>query len=107
MDKNFIIFNLLEEGLANIVISGLKDFIKFVYTRVGNILRFVDNDISDFSQFGDNSFVFTLAKEYVLYYPVNQNENVYKQIEQDPNQINKLRQEFLNAYNTYIAILSQ
>jgi hypothetical protein len=48
-----------------------------------------------------------LAKEYVLYYPTNQNENVYKQIEADPNQITKLRQEFVNAFNQSIAILKQ
>jgi hypothetical protein len=78
-----------------------------VYTRVGNIPKFLSNDINDFAQFGNSAIPFALAKEYVLYYPSNQNPNVYTQIEADPNQINKLRQEFVNAFNQSIAILKQ
>jgi hypothetical protein len=40
-----------------------------------------------------------------LYYPVNQNPNVYTQIENDPNQISKLRAEFVKATQVYNAIL--
>ena len=40
-----------------------------------------------------------------LLYPVNQNSNVYTQIEADQNQIDKLRQEFITAANVLTAIL--
>ena len=94
-------------NLPIVAFRSLKDFIKFVYTRVGNIPKFQDNDIKDLAQFGNNAVPFAVAKEYVLYYPSNQNPNVYTQIEADPNQINKLRQEFVNAFNLSDAILKQ
>jgi hypothetical protein len=105
--KYFCVSRGSNPNLPIVVFRSLKDFIKFVYTRVGNIPRFLNNDLNDFSQFGQDAIPFALAKEYVLYYPTNQNENVYKQIEADPNQITKLRQEFVNAFNQSIAILKQ
>lgn len=81
----------------------LKDFVKFVFFQVRSIPTFIKQDLASFSQFGENDFIYTLAKEYVLHYPVNQNANVYTQIEKDQNQIDKLRSEFLNASNVYNA----
>jgi len=81
----------------------LKDFVKFVFFQVRSIPTFIKQDLASFSQFGENDFIYTLAKEYVLHYPVNQNANVYAQIEKDQNQIDKLRSEFLNAGNVYAA----
>ena len=72
-----------------------------------NIPTFIKQDLNDFTQFGDNAITFNLAKQYVLYYPINQNEDVYTQIEADPNLIKKLRDNFIDAINVYDAILKQ
>ena len=84
----------------------MKDFVKFVFFQIRNIPTYLKEDIDNFPQFeGETKLIAALAKQYVLHYPVNQNENVYKQIEQDPNQILKLTNEFINAFKIYDATL--
>ena len=101
--KYFCVSRGANPNLPIVSFRTLKDFVKFVFFQVRSIPTFIKQDISSFSQFGENDFIYTLAKEYVLHYPVNQNENVYTQIEKDPNQLNKLFSEFLNAQNVFEA----
>ena len=83
----------------------LSDFVNFVHYSVRNLPTNLNAEIPNFAQFGSDKLPFICAKLYVLYYPVNQNSNVYTQIEADKNQIDKLRQEFINADNVLRAIL--
>lgn len=101
--KYFCVSRGSNPNLPIVSFRSLKDFVKFVFFQVRSIPTFIRQDISSFSQFGDNDFIFTLAKEYVLHYPVNQNENVYTQIEKDKDQLTKLTNEFLKAENVYNA----
>ena len=92
-------------NLPLVAFRSLKDFVRFVFYAVRNLPTNIKSEIKNFQQFGDDDLTFTLAKIYVLYYPVNQNPNVYTQIENDPNQISKLRAEFVKATQVYNAIL--
>ena len=83
----------------------LYDFVNFVHYSVRNLPTNIKAEFSNFAQFGSNELPYIYAKLYVLYYPVNQNSNVYTQIEADQNQIDKLRQEFIAAANVLTAIL--
>lgn len=94
-------------NLPIVSFRSFTDFIRFVYNRIVNIPTFIKQDLNEFTQFGDNAITFNLAKQYVLYYPINQNEDVYTQIEADPNLIKKLRDNFIDAINVYDAILKQ
>lgn len=64
-------------------------------------------DESNFSQFGDFSLSYNLAKQYVLNFPIKQNPNVYTQIEKDANQIDVLRSEFVKAVQIFISLDKQ
>jgi hypothetical protein len=58
--------------------------------------------VNDQNQFPtDDDFPNNLAKQYVVHYPINQNEDVYTKITQDPNQIGKLNLEFQKAFNVF------
>jgi hypothetical protein len=92
-------------NLPLVAFRSLKDFVRFVFYAVRNLPTNIKSEINNFQQFGDDKLPFTLAKIYVLYYPVNQNPNVYTQIENDPNQISKLRAEFVKASQVFDAIL--
>jgi hypothetical protein len=89
-------------NLPVVSFRSLYDFLNFVHYSVRNLPT---NIKAELQNFGDNELPFIYAKLYVLYYPVNQNSNVYTQIEKDKNQIDKLRQEFINAANVLTAIL--
>jgi hypothetical protein len=104
--KYFCVSRGSNPNLPIVTFRSAKDFIKFVYSRVRNIPTLIKSEINNFSQFGNNDFIFTMAKLYVLYYPVNQNANVYKQIEDDPDQISKLREEFIKADKVFEATLT-
>jgi hypothetical protein len=105
--KYFCVSRGSNPNLPIVTFRSLNDFVKFVYFQIRNIPTFIKQDIDEFSQFGDSDFIFTLAKQYVVHYPVNQNANVYTQIEQDPNQISKLRAEFANASKVFDATLGK
>jgi len=89
-------------NLPVVSFRSLYDFLNFVHYSVRNLPT---NIKAELQNFGDNELPFIYAKLYVLYYPVNQNSNVYTQIEKDKNQIDKLRQEFISAANVLTAIL--
>ena len=94
-------------NLPVVAFRSIKDFIRFVYSRVGNIPRYLANDIDDFLGTPEVKLTQALAKEYVLYYPVTQNENVYGQIVKDVDQYKKLLDEFVNSALVFDAILKQ
>ena len=104
--KYFCVSRGSNPNLPIVTFRSLKDFVKFVFFQIRNIPTYLKEDIDNFPQFeGETKLIAALAKQYVLHYPVNQNENVYKQIEQDPNQILKLTNEFINAFKIYDATL--
>jgi hypothetical protein len=89
----------------NIPVVGFRspiDFVKFVLDRVVGIRLFLLNDVQEFSQkySGDGELIAAanLGKQYVLHYPVNQNSNVYANIEKNgAGELTKLNTEFKNA----------
>jgi hypothetical protein len=104
--KYFCVSRGTDKNLPIVAFRSLKDFIKFVLLKVGNIPTFLNQDESKFSQYGDNSPPYNLAKQYVLHYPINQNADVYTKIEADNNQIESLRSEFLKAYQIFKSLWS-
>jgi len=89
-------------NLPVVSFRSLKDFVKFVLFSVRNLEANFLQNFGEFQQLPDiEAVAYTLAKLYVLYYPVNQNPNVYTQITEDKNQIDKLRVEFVKAYKLY------
>ncbi len=96
-------------NLPVVSFRSLTDFLKFVYYAVRNLEANFEKEIKfNFSQFPDKEAdAYTLAKLYVLYYPVNQNQNVYAEIEKDENQITKLRSEFLKALDVLTSVSKQ
>jgi len=104
--KYFCVSRGTDKNLPIVAFRSLKDFIKFVLLKVGNIPTFLNQDESKFSQYGDKSPPYNLAKQYVLHYPINQNADVYTKIEADNNQIESLRSEFLKAYQIFESLWS-
>jgi hypothetical protein len=96
-----------DKNLPVVSFKSVNDFTKFVLDRTKNILSQFLADESNFSQFGENSIPFNLAKQYVNNYPIKQNENVYTQIEKDTNQLLVLRDEFLKAYQIFGSLYKQ
>ena len=79
----------------------------FIFDRVKNVVGQILADESNFSQFGEFSLPFNLAKQYVLNFPIKQNSDVYTQIEKDNNQIDVLRSEFVKAFEIFISLDKQ
>ena len=84
----------------------LIDFINFLLDRVAGIYTFLNQDIQEFSNKYPNNpelvVVSNIAKQYVLHYPINQESNVYTQIEKNAvGEYDKLIAEFKKAYNIF------
>ena len=79
----------------------------FIFDRVKNVVGQILADENNFSQFGDFSLPFNLAKQYVLNFPIKQTPDVYTQIEKDTNQIDVLRSEFVKAFEIFISLDKQ
>jgi hypothetical protein len=82
------------------------DFVNFVLNRVNGILTFLNQDVQEFSNKYPNNpelvVVSNIAKQYVLHYPVNQDGNVYTQIEKNESgEYDKLITEFTKAYSIF------
>jgi len=93
----------------NIPVVGFRsplDFVNFVLNRIAGVNIFLVSDAGEFNQKYPNdpilATVSNLAKQYVLHYPVNQNSNVYTQIEKNESgEYNKLIAEFQKAYRNF------
>jgi hypothetical protein len=93
----------------NIPVVGFRspiDFVNFVLNRVVGIDTFLIEDSKIFSEKYPNDeklqVVNNLAKQYVLHYPVNQDSNVYVQIEKNgAGEFDKLIEEFKVAYKIF------
>ena len=93
----------------NIPVVGFRtpiDFVNFVLNRVAGIDTFLIEDSKIFSEKYPNDeklqVVNNLAKQYVLHYPVNQDSNVYTQIEKNVSgEFDKLIAEFKVAYKNF------
>jgi hypothetical protein len=96
----------------NIPVVGFRsplDFVNFVLNRIAGVNVFLIEDAGQFYQKYPNdpilATVSNLAKQYVLHYPVNQNTNVYTQIEKNESgEYDKLIAEFQKAYRNFATL---
>jgi len=102
--KYFCVSRGTDKNLPIVAFRSLKDFIKFVLLKVANIPTFLQQDSNKFPS--DDLVPYNLAKQYVLHYPINQNNDVYTKIEADNGQIEKLNAEFLKAYQIFESLWS-
>jgi hypothetical protein len=77
--------------------------VNFALNKIGGINTFLIEDATTFNQKYPNNprlaTINNLAKQYVLHYPINQNSDVYTQIEKNEGgQFDKLISEFEKAY---------
>ena len=106
--KYYCVSRGANSNLPVVSFRSLTDFIKFVLFSVRNLTSNFLKIFTEFDQGNDiETVVFSLSKLYVLEYPVNQNENVYTQIEKSTNDLDKLRQEFTKAYELYQVTFKQ
>jgi hypothetical protein len=82
------------------------DFVNFVLNRVAGVDTFLVEDFDEFNAKFPNDekmvIISNLAKQYVLHYPVNQESNVYTQIEKNESgEYDKLISEFTKAYREF------
>ena len=99
--KYYCISRGTNSNIPVVSFRSIKDFIAFVLERVSRVPVYLGNDANEFASAGDNSPAFNLAKQYVLHYPINQNDDVYTKIKEDANQISKLNAEFVKAFNLF------
>ena len=94
-----------DKNIPIVSFISVKDFVIFAINRISGIVVFLEQDTNTFSQqFPNDPYLATvnnLAKQYVLRYPLNQNENVYTKITEDKNQISKLIAEITDAYKKF------
>ena len=96
-----------DKNLPIVSFKNKETFMTFIFDRVKNVVGQILADESNFSQFGEFSLPFNLAKQYVLNFPIKQNPDVYAQIEKDANQIDVLRSEFVKAVQIFISLDKQ
>jgi len=103
--KYFCVSRGSDKNIPIVSFISVKDFVIFAINRISGIVVFLEQDTNTFSQqFPNDPYLATvnnLAKQYVLRYPLNQNENVYTKITEDKNQISKLIAEITDAYKKF------
>ena len=103
--KYFCVSRGSDKNIPIVSFISVKDFVIFAINRISGIVVFLEQDTNTFSQqFPNDPYLATvnnLAKQYVLRYPSNQNENVYTKITEDKNQISKLIAEITDAYKKF------
>jgi len=102
--KYFCVSRGTDKNLPIVAFRSLKDFINFVLIKVGNVPTFLIQDSNQFPT--EEDVPANLAKQYVLHYPINQNDDVYTKITQDPEQIGALNTEFKRAYQIFTSLWS-
>ena len=107
--KYFCVARGTDKNLPIVSFRSPLDFVNFVLNRIAGINTFLVSDATTFNQKFPNdpdlSSISNLAKQYVLHYPVNQNSNVYTQIEKEKAQYDKLIAEFKRAYSVFDSVV--
>jgi len=101
--KYFCVSRGTNKNLPVVSFRSPLDFVNFVLNRVKGINVFFAEDSKTFDDKYPNdpkfAIVSNLAKQYVLHYPVNQESNVYTQIEKNESgEYDKLIAEFQKAF---------
>ena len=82
--------------------TSFKSFVQFVINRVVNIPTIIAGYDNEFDLSTKKGAMAAYGKAYVLYYPINQNENVYKgMVEQE---LLLLQKEFENASQVFSSV---
>ena len=104
--KYFCVNRGTSKNLPIVSFTSPISFVSFILERVAGIDVFLNQDASKFQQKYPNDDVLAvsanLAKQYVLHYPINQESNVYTQIEKNADgEYDKLLAEFKSAYKIF------
>ena len=99
-------------NLPVVSFRSLSDFVNFVLNRVAGLTTNIASDVNEFQQKFPNDSklqeIANLAKQYVLHYPINQESNVYAQIEKNESgEYDKLIAEFTKAYGIFNTLWSK
>jgi hypothetical protein len=101
--KYFCVSRGNDKNIPVVSFRSISDFVNFALNKIGGINTFLVEDAATFNQKYPNNprlaTINNLAKQYVLHYPINQNSDVYTQIEKNEGgQFDKLISEFEKAY---------
>ena len=103
--KYFCVSRGNDKNVPIVSFRSIRDFVEFVVNRLAGVIILLDEDINNFNQQYPNdpilATVNALAKQYVLRFPINQNNDVYQKITEDKNQFDKLIAEIKQAYNKF------
>jgi hypothetical protein len=104
--KYFCVARGSDKNIPVVGFRSTNDFVNFVLNKVSGINTFLRQDSATFNQKYPNNddlaSVSNLAKQYVIHYPINQEPNVYTQIEKNESkEYDKLILEFNKAYDVF------
>jgi len=110
--KYFCVSRGNDKNIPVVSFRSLPDFVNFVLDKIQGINTFLVQDAGTFNQKYPNdstlSSISNLAKQYVSHYPLNQNADVYTQIEKNEGkQYDKLIEEFKKAYNLFDTLINK
>jgi hypothetical protein len=110
--KYFCVSRGNNKNLPVVSFRSLSDFVNFVLNRVAGLTTNIASDVNGFQQKFPNDTklqeIANLAKQYVLHYPINQESNVYTQIEKNESgEYDKLIDEFTKAYSIFNTLWSK
>ena len=110
--KYFCVARGSDKNIPVVGFRSTNDFVNFVLNKVSGINTFLRQDSATFNQKypnnADLASVSNLAKQYVIHYPINQEPNVYVQIEKNESkEYDKLILEFNKAYDVFIGLIKK
>jgi len=110
--KYFCVARGSDKNIPVVGFRSTNDFVNFVLNKVSGINTFLRQDSATFNQKYPNNpdlaSVSNLAKQYVIHYPINQEPNVYVQIEKNESkEYDKLILEFNRAYDVFTSFFKK